>query len=446
MTAEGVLFTRKDLTRLIGPLIIEQFLAVAVGAADVMMVASVGEAAVSGVSLVDMINILIINLFAALATGGAVVSAQYLGAHDREKACGAASQLLFLTFGISVVAAGICLAIQEPLLRAVFGSIDNEVMDSAITYFWLSALSYPFIGVYNSCAALFRSMGNSKISMLTSLIMNILNVIGNAIFIFVFHWGVAGAAGSSLISRIVAAVVMVVLVRNPHNEIYIRSLRAIRPNLAQIKKILHIGIPSGLENSLFQIGKVMVGGIISVYGTVQIAANAVAGNIASMSTIPGAAIGLAMITIVGQCVGARDYVQAERYAKKLIKLILICEAACFLVIGGLSPLLVKIYNLSPETAALTQSLILLHCAVGIFIWALSFSLPNVLRAANDVRYTMGVSVISMMVFRVLFSYVLGLWMGMGAWGVWIAMMIDWAVRALLFSIRFAKGKWKLQKI
>ena len=294
------LFSNKAIYQLIIPLIIEQILAVTVGMADVMMISVAGEAAVSGVSLVDMINVLIINIFAALATGGAVVSAQFIGKKDRKQACLSAYQLLIITIIISIIVMAIILLWKRPILKLLFGEIETEVMENAIIYLNITAISYPFLAIYNSCSALFRSMGNSKVSMMLSFLMNIINIGGNAFFIFLLHLGIAGAAIPSLISRLLASIIILYLIRNPKNQIYIKLQLKIQLNKEMIKKILHIGIPNGLENGLFQLGRVLVVGIIASFGTVQIAANAVANNIDSMGCIPGQAISLAMITVVGQ--------------------------------------------------------------------------------------------------------------------------------------------------
>lgn len=440
------MFTTKYLYTLIIPLIIEQILAVTVGIADTMMISVAGEAAVSGVSLVDMINVLIINIFAALATGGAVIASQFLGQKNQKSACESGSQLLIITFIISIIIMTIVLILKKGLLRLLFGSIENDVMDSAVTYLTISALSYPFLAIYNSCAALFRSMGNSKVSMLTSAFMNAINIVGNAIFIFGFNMGVAGAATSSLISRIISSVVMVILLCNKKNIIHLNLKPKIYINKSMILKILNIGIPNGIENSIFQLGRVLVVSIISIFGTVQIAANAVANNIDSMGVIPGQALNLAMITVIGQCVGAGDYTQAKYYTKRLLKITYIITAILDSVILITLPFILSIYNLSDETIKLATILIYIHNGSAILLWPASFTLPNALRAANDVKFTMIISIFSMIVFRIFFSYIFAMHFGLGAIGVWFAMVIDWIFRVICFVTRFIGGKWQLHKI
>lgn len=439
---ENPIFTGSALKKLIVPLLIEQVLAITVGMMDTMMISSVGEAAVSGVSLVDMINVVLINIFAAMATGGAVVTAQFIGSKRTDRACESAHQLLLIASILSLFIMALVLVLKQPLLRLFFGNIEKDVMEHALVYLTISAISYPFLAIYNSCAALFRSMGNSKISMQTSLLMNIINIAGNFILIFGLHMGVAGAAVASLIARITAAAIMVIRLSNPENQVHIERKFHVSFHVPIIKNILRIGIPNGLENSFFQLGRVLVVSIIAGFGTVQIAANAVANNIDALGIIPGQAMNLAMITVVGQCVGAADYKQAIYYIKKLLKITYSILVGLNIVIFICLPLILKVYQLSEETLSLAFTLIFIHNGCAVFLWPLSFTLPNALRAANDVRYTMVVSIFSMAAFRLAFSYVLGVVLGMGAIGVWLAMVMDWIFRVSCFVTRFLRGKWK----
>lgn len=435
------MFSKKDLKNLIFPLIMEQLLAITVGMADTMMVSRVGAAEVSGVSLVDMVNVLLINIFAALATGGAVVTAQYIGKKKKEIACKSVNQLYFVSAVASAIIMIAVILFRNPILRVLFGRIEPDVMENALIYLILSALSYPFIAIYSSGAAIFRSMGKSKITMYISIIMNLVNIGGNALLIFGANMGVAGAALASLFSRMLACVIITVLLLNPGEQIHIVKEK-FHPDRNLIRKILYIGIPSCLENSLFQLGRVVVVSIITCFGTVQIAANAIANNLDSMGILPGQAIGLAMITVVGQCVGADDYKQAKDYAKKLVGITYMVSGSLIILLFLFLPLILKLYGQSEEVVSLATRLIWIHNGIAFFIWPLSFVLPNALRAANDVKYTMTVSIFSMLMFRVLFSYILGYRMKMGALGVWYAMIIDWIFRTILFVVRFRGEKWK----
>lgn len=440
------LFSKQDLKRLIIPLVLEQLLAVTIGMADTVMVSSAGEAAVSGVSLVDTINVLLINIFSALATGGAVVASQYLGRREEENACASAQQLVATIAILALAIMGVSLAAKDWLLRLIFGGIEADVMRNAQIYFLLSALSYPFLAIYNAGAALFRSMGNSKISLETSVVMNLINVIGNAITIYGFQMGVFGAALATLISRIVGAVVMLVLLRNRANPIHIVSYRRLTLWFDMIKRILQVGVPNGLENGMFQFGKILVQGLIATFGTSAIAANAVGNSVAGIAIIPGSAIGLAMITIVGRCVGAQDYDQARYYTKLLMKMTY--GSMLFLNLAEMLACrwIISCFHLSPEASSIAFEILIAHSICCIFIWPMSFTLPNALRAAGDARFTMICSVISMWTCRVIMSYVLAQGLDMGVMGVWIAMFMDWVVRAVIFYFRFRGPKWTEKKI
>lgn len=430
-----MMFSRKDLFRLLGPLIVEQILAVLVGMVDVVMVAAVGEAAVSGVALVDSISILIIQILAALATGGAVVCAQYIGKKRLVDSCTAAGQLLMITTVCSLIFSMIAFVGNRHLLGLIFGQAEQAVMDNAAIYFWITALSYPFLAIYNSCAALFRSMGNSKVSMMASLVMNGINIAGNAICIYGLHMGVEGVAIPTLISRVFAAILMMVLIQHPGNVIHIHSLKELRPNMAMIRKILAVGVPSGLENGMFQFGKIALQSLVSTLGTTAIASFAVSSNLVTLHYLPGNALGLGLITIVGQCVGAGEHEQAKQYTKKLILLNYgLVFVICSLMALG-SHQIVGIYNLSPAATELARTMILAHsCAM--VIWPLAFALPNTLRAGLDARFTMIVSVFSMWVFRIGFAYLFVKVLGFGVMGVWYGMFIDWIFRAVMFVTRF----------
>ena len=438
-------FSNHDLVQLIGPLVLEQLLIVTVGMADTMMVSVKGEWAVSGISLVDQINTLIIQVFAALATGGAVVASQYLGRRDRDSACTSARQLMYAMLVLSVGIAIPVLIFNGHILRFVFGAAEPDVMGAAETYFWLSALSYPFIGIYNAGAALFRSMGNSKVSLFASAVMNVINIGGNAILIFVFDFGVAGAAIASLASRAAAAFLVVWLLLDVHKPVNLIGIERVRLDGGILKSILGVGIPSGLENGTFQIGKLLVAGLITALGTASITANAICNNIASFSNIPGSAMGLAMITVIGQCVGARDYDQARYYVRKLLTVTFAGMMLLSIVIFFAAPPLVGMYQTSTVTYDLALFVLRYYCVCCLW-WTPSFALPNALRAAGDTRFTMTVSMVSMWVFRVAFSYVLGLWLGLGFFGVWAAMTIDWAVRAVCFVVRYRSGKWQSARV
>jgi putative MATE family efflux protein len=441
MNTTKPLFTRKQLFSLIGPLIIEQCLGIFVGMADTMMVAAAGEAAVSGVSLVDTLNVLLVVLFTALTAGGAVIISQSLGADHQSYAQKASGQLLLSATALSLVMMMIALFGNKVILQILFGQTAPDVMKNARIYFFIMAFSYPFLAIYNSCAAMFRSMGNSRVSMTASLIMNLANVCGNALLVYGFHLGAAGVGISSLISRMLAAFALLLLLRKPGQVLTLRTYPR-RFDFPVVKKLLTIGIPSSVETSIFQVGKILVLGVVAGFGTSATTANAVSNSLSQFSLIPAGAIGTAMITIVGQCVGAGVYDQAVSYTKKLL---LTAHGILFVTCSFLffvCPYLLPLYNLTPETLETATLLVRFHSICSIFLYPPSFMLTNTLRAASDVKYPMIVSILSMWVFRVGFCYLLALHFQMGIFGVWVAMIIDWLCRSICFLHRFYKGKWK----
>lgn len=435
------MFTTKDILRILLPLFAEQILAVTVGMLDTVMVSSAGEAAVSGVSLVNSINLLLNTVFAAMATGGAVICSQFLGKKDEESARLAAKQLMLCTVFVATLVMGVALVFRVPLLKLIFGKIDADVMFHAQRYFLFTALSFPFMAIYGGCAALFRSMGNSKISMIASIITNAVNVTGNAILIYLFHLGAAGAAIATLIARAVGAVIMLYLIHNKHNVIYLDRLLHVKPHFTTIKSILGIGIPNGLENGMFHFGKLLTQSLISTFGTAAIAANSVAHTLSTFEYAIGTAISLAMITIVGQCIGAEDKKAAKGYTLRLMGIEYGVMIGVVVLIGIFANTIIGFYNLSSEASRMGHTLIILHGICVATIWPIAFTLPNSFRAASDVKYPMIISAISMWVFRVGFSYVFALAFDLGVLGVWLAMFCDWGFRALLFLIHFLRGSW-----
>lgn len=435
------MFSRKDLTRLLIPLVIEQTLAVTIGVADTVMVAYLGEATVSGVSLVDSINVLIIQVFAALATGGAIVVAQYIGKNQPDRACDAARQLFFVVTAIGVGVSLVCSIWRVPLLRLVYRTVEPAVMEASQEYFLLIAASYPFFAIYNAGAALFRAQGNSRVSMLTALLMNILNIGGNAIFLFCFQMGAFAVGLGTMLGRFAGAAVMVWLIRKPGQMVSIEHFRPLRFEGKIVSTILRIGIPTGMENGMFQFGKLLVAGLVSSFGTAAISANAVSNSISNFACIPGTAVGLAMITVVGQCIGAGAYDQARSYTKKLLGISYLLGGSLNLLILIFMKPLVSFFPLSEEALHLGYLCASIHAAAWLVFWPTAFTLPNGLRAAGDVRFTMGTSVVIMWSCRIGLSYVYGVWFGMGVIGVWLAMVSDWVVRTVVYLWRFRGNRW-----
>ncbi len=436
------LFTNKMLAALILPLIVEQFLAVLVGMADSIMIANVGEAAVSGVSLVDQIMVLFISLFAALATGGAVIAGQYLGRKAEKEACEASTQLVWFITIVAIVIMILIYAGKYFILHVIFGPIEADVRAHANTYLLIVTASIPFIALYNGGAAVFRAQGNSGISMKISMLMNAINVGGNAILIYGFHCGTEGVAIPTLLSRIFAAAAVVVLLLKPKYQLHIERSFRYKPNRQMIRRILSIGVPNGLENSMFQIGKIFVLSLVSSFGTYAITANAVSNAIAMFEILPGMAIGLGMTTVISRCMGAGEIGQAKYYTKKLMLITYVSMWIFNIITIAMLPFILRVYNLSEVTAELTEKILIFHTVSCMLIWPLSFALPNVLRAAGDAQITMWISIASMWIFRIGFSFIIGKYMGWGVFGVWVAMVIDWCVRTIFMVTRYMSGKWK----
>lgn len=437
----GYLFSNRALAALILPLILEQTLAITVGMADTMMVSSVGEAGVSGVSLMDMVNNLIFSVLAALATGGTVVVSQYLGANRLADARDTSKQVVLTVFSAASVLALLIALFRKGLIGLLFGAIEADVMEAALTYLLVSAISYPFLGIYNACAALFRAMGKTSVTFYTSIVGNILNVAGNAVCIFGLHMGVLGVAIPSLLSRAVMALILYMCLKNPAHALSIDRL-SFRPDMEQIRKILYIGIPGGIENAIFQGGRVLVVSIISLFGTIQIAANGVANSLDNMGCIVGQAMNLAMVAVIGRCAGTLDQTQIRYYTKKLMTFTYIATAVVNITILLNLPFLLSLYGLSDETTVLAYRLVMIHNGFAMLLWPVSFVFPNMLRACNDVKYPMRTAIFSMVVFRIGFSYILGVRFGMGALGVWSAMILDWVFRSICFVGRYFHGDWK----
>ena len=443
---EKYLFSEKELKNLIVPLAVEQILVMSVGIADSIMVSHAGEAAVSGVALVDMINTLIIMILSAVCAGGTIVVSQYIGDGNREKSVSVSGQLVNIASIISLVITIICLIFHKSILRLFFGKIETEVMSAAVTYFTVCILSYPFLGIYNSGVALFRAMGKTEITMKISFLGNIINILGNFIGVFVLKAGIIGVAVPTLISRIVSAGIIFLMLLDRRNMVFLDRKAIMDIDKDSIIRILKIAIPSGMENGLFQLGKILTASIVALFGTVQIAANGVSGSIIHIAVIGVNAINLGIVTVVGQCVGARRYGQVYYYVKKLMKWGYLMTMLLHMATIIFLPFIFSLYSLSDETVKLCYFLVIFHNSMIVLLHPTSFGLANAIRAAGDVRYTMYVGVFSMFAFRLGFSYLLGIVMNYGVKGVWAAMALDWIVRSAFFVFRFKSGKWRRYRV
>lgn len=435
------MFTGAQLRRLIVPLLVEQLLLMLVGMADTIMVSAAGEAAISGVSIVNDVNNLIISILTAVAGGGAVIVSQYLGSKEEENTKLSASQLVMISFLISLALGIVCFAFHTQILNLLYGSVEPAVMASAKAYFWITALSFPFLGVYNSAAALYRSMNRTRTTMYVSILMNTINVAGNYICVYRFHMGAAGVAWPTFVSRAVAAVVMVSLCFHKENAVSIAWKDILSWHSHMIGRILSIAVPNGVENGLFQLGKVIVSTFVATYGTSQIAANGVTNSLSTLCYATEMAMQLAVVTVIGQCVGANDYEQAHYYTKKMVNMAWIMAIINNGIMLVISPYALKLYTLSAKTQKIAETILSMECIAVALLHALAFVLPCCLRAAGDAKYTMYVGVGSMFAARIAAAYLLGTVMGMGVIGTRIGMYIDWCVRILFFVHRYRSDEW-----
>lgn len=434
------MFSNRDLKNMIVPLFFEQLLVMLVGIMDTFIVSYVGEAAVSGVSLVNSFNTIFIYLFTALASGGAVVISQYIGNKDQKNSVRSSQLLMFSTL-FSIVLTCIVLMFHQAILSALFGKVEIDVMNACITYIVISALSYPFIAIYNAGASLFRSMGKTKTTMYVSLASNIINVIGNCIGVFVLHAGVAGVAIPSLIARAFSAIVITNLCfRNDQTTYYTKKdLFAFDTDI--LKRVLSIAVPNGIENGIFQFVKVALSSVVALFGTYQIAANGVAQSIWSLAALMGVTLGPVYITVIGQCMGSGNQEQAKYYFKKLNKLAIVLSIVWNLIVLALTPLFMHFYQLSSETLQLIFYLVVIHGVFNAIVYPISGPLSNGLRAAGDVKFTMIVSIASTLLARFVFSIIFAIYLNMGVIGIAFAMCLDWTIRAVIFYCRYRSLKW-----
>ena len=445
MSADVQLFNRKQLFRLLWPLFIEQLLTVLVGIVDVFMVAWVGEATVSGVALVDSVNYLFIQVLFALTMGGTVACAQFIGARDLDNAGKAGGQLAVVSTGFMVAVAGVFLAAGPQILELLFGQVEQAVMDEAVVYLRFTVASLPFMALFYSASSVFRAKSETRLSMLAALFMNIVNVIGNAVCVFGLRMGVVGVALPTLLSRMAACALMVWLLQRPNNEARICGVRHLKPNGAIIRQILSIGVPNSVESGLFNLGKVLLQSLVATLGTASIAAYAVASSLVTFLYLPGNALGAGLTTIVGQCRGAEEPLQAIRYTRKLIglnyaSLVVLCAA-----LAAGAGVWVSLYGLSAQAAELAVQLVIAH-SIAMILWPPAFLLPYYFRAVGKATFTMVVSVTVMAVFRVGLAYLFVAWLHLDLLWVWYAMFIDWAVRLVVYVVAFIREQRRQDRL
>ena len=445
-TSDAHLYSNQDLRKLLVPIIVEQLLSSLMGTADTMMVSNVGSAAISAVSLVDAINILVIQALSALAAGGAILCSQYLGSQNLKEAKRSAEQVLFVMIVLSCSLSLLCLIFRFPLLHLIFGTVDTDVMANSQIYFFFTLLSFPFIGLYDAGASILRAQNNTKGPMTISILSNFLNIGGNAILIFVFGMGVAGAAISTLVSRIFCAIVVIWQLRNPAEQIYVRNYFSIRPDRHLIKRVLFIGIPSGIENSMFQFGKLAIQSTVSTLGTVAIAAQAMTNILENLNGIAAIGVGVGLMTIVGQCLGAGRQDEAVYYIKKFCVIAEVLVIVSCLGVFALTKPITILGGMEKESADMCFHMMMWITIVKPLVWIMAFIPGYGLRAAGDVKFSMITSCCTMWTCRFCLCVFLIRRLGFGPMGVWIGMFADWTVRSIIFTWRFHSRKWLQHKV
>lgn len=417
------------------------------GVTATVMVSPIGEFAVSGVNIIDNINFLFIIAFIALSTGGAVVVSQYIGRGNYQSASLASKQLIYIVIIVSIVIALIALLFREPVIRIIYGSIDDDVMSAAMTFFFFSALSYPVVALYSVFAALFRSMGNSQIPMRVSLLMNVLHILLNILFLYGMEMGVTGVALSAFLSRVAATIIIItILATSTRFPISIAGILKVKFVPHIIRQILNIGVPTGLEQSMFMLGRLLTQRIFPFFGTGIIAANAVASVVSSVSFMAGNALGFALLTVVGQNLGAGDVEAAKRDTAKILKISWIIVSTISAATFIFSNFFIGFFNLSYDSQESANLFLRVHSITMIVGWTLSFVLPNALRAAGDAKYVMLVAAVSMWLVRVISAYLLSFTFGIGPLGVWLAMAGDFIVRGIFYFLRWRSGRWQNKKV
>ena len=445
-SAQERMFTNRQLWALLLPIMVEQLLNSFMGMADTMMVSNVGSAAISAVSLVDSINVLVIQIFAALATGAAIICSQYLGRGDKKASNEAARQVTLSVLVISAALTALCLCFRKPLLELIFGQVEADVMKASMEYFLWTSLSFPFLALFNAGAAFYRAGGNSRFPMAVSVTSNLLNIIGNGILIFGLGMGVTGAALSTLFSRIFCAVVVFARLRKPGQTIVVNSYHTIRPDFPLIGKILAIGVPSGIENGMFQFGKLAIQSSVSTLGTTAIAAQAMTIILENLNGIGALGIGIGLMTVVGQCMGAGRVKEARYYIMKLTGYAEIVILISCLVVLGLTGPVTRLGGMEPASAKLCMEMMVAITCVKPLVWVLGFIPGYGMRAAGDVRFSMILSSITMWGCRVALCIYLIRVQGFGPMAVWIGMFADWTLRGLCFTIRFFSGRWSRKRV
>lgn len=440
------MFTDKQLKGMILPLFFEQLLVVLVGIADTFIVSFCGEAAVSGVSLVNSFNTVFVFVFTALASGGAVVVSQYLGRGDTRKASEAVSQLLTASALFALAATAAVSAGGRAILGGLFGRVDSQVMEACVVYLRILAWSYPALAVYNAGAALCRSVGKTAVTMYISILSNVINLAGNCAGVFLLHMGVAGVAWPSLIARVFSAAAVAYICFQDRYAIRFYGKWIFGWNRRLQRTMMRIAVPGAVESGIFQFVKVALSSLVAGFGTYQIAANGIAQSFWSMASLVCVAAGPVFTTVVGQSMGAGDKQTAERCIRRLLRITVIFSLGWNGFILTAIPIVLGGYAVSGETRRLVIGAVFVHNLFSAFLFPFAEPLGKGLRAAGDVRFTVIAAVFTTAGVRLFSAWVLAAAFHMGLMGVVWSMVLDWAVRGAVYWIRFKSGKWKEFKV
>jgi len=440
------MFTNKMIFSLLAPILIEQIFIVAIGIADTIMVSHVGEIAVAGISFLTAFNNLIKKILSALSIGGSIIISQYIGKQEKKNANKALKMVFYSTLLLTVVLCIILLIGHTSILSLLTGKVETEVMQSARIYYIFSVLSYPFFATHFVISSAYRAMRNSRIPMMFTIFMMAMNLALKSIFIYIFKWGVFGAGLSTLLSIMFVEIILTTMICKRTNVIYIEKIYKIQFDFSMVKRIFGIAIPNSIDNGMFQLGLVMLQRLVATFGTVALAANAIVKSLTPLTVTLTQSISLAIVTIVGQCMGAEKPKQAAMYTMHVLKISYITGLIISIASIFLGKPLIGAFNLSEQTSELALIIFIIYCAGSIFLYPLNNVLPNALRAAGDTKFVMTTSILTMFGARIGLAYILSIYFNLGLIGVWVTVLVDWLVRSIMFSYRFSKGRWKYIKV
>ena len=439
------IFTYQQILGMLGPLILDQFFVYLINMLTTSMVSSSGQDSVSAVSLVAPVNMMVMSLFTAIGSGGSVVVAQYKGKGDMQKMRHAAGQVVLATFLVALAAAAFLFTFATPLVNLLFGEAELSVRTKAAQYLMGMSISFITFSLYQGTFSVLRGTGDTKTCLRLTVIINVIHLFASMLFLNVFKLDILGTTLSFNLARIIGGGAAVYLLMSPRGSLGIRLREIFRRDFPILKAVFRMGIPFAAEQIFLNGGALIVQAYIVPLGTVSIAANAIGNSVLSLFYGAGFAVSTLAITVIGQCVGARNIDQAKRYGRQMIVLGTIMEVLSIVVLYPRLPLLIGLNHPEPETLVLIQRLMLYAILPLPFFWASSNIMPSTLRAAGDASFTSIASLVTMWTMRVGVGYVLSIVLGMGIRGVWLGMAVEWAARSVIFWLRFSGKKWYAKK-